>query len=262
MTFADHPIPFRFNMKLTAIILAALALAPVSRGAEPEAKAAPVMEAKVPRAATPQPKTERPGWMAQHDALTAQARKGNIDLLFMGDSLTKCWSREGRDVWAAKFAKLGARNFGISGDCTQHLLWRIQNGELENIKPKAVVLLIGTNNISMGDSPQDIAVAVAAILGEIHRRLPDSRILLLGVLPRKENADHRDRETIRTLNGLLSRLQNGNHVTYLDFGDKLLQPNGSMPKEVTTDFTHLTAKGYGIFAQAIEPVLIPLFAKP
>ena len=218
--------------------------------------------AHVPRAATPVPKTEKENWMPQHEANVALARKGGIAVLFVGDSITKCWSREGSDVWSARFAPLHAANFGISGDATEHVLWRLQNGELENIHPKVIVLLIGTNNITEGDSPADIAQAVGAIVGEMRQRLPDARILLLGVLPRRELANHRDRETIRAINSLLSRLHDGDHVTYLDFGDKLLQPDGSMTKELTKDFTHLTPKGYEIFAGAIQPAVEALLRKP
>lgn len=200
--------------------------------------------------------------MPQHEANVALVRKGGVDLLFVGDSLTKCWSREGHDVWEACFAPLHAANIGISGDCTQHVLWRLQNGELENIRPKVVVLLIGTNNISAGDSPADIAQAVGAIVQEIRQHVPGARILLLGVLPRRELANHPDREIVGSVNRLLSRLQDGNHVTYLDIGDKLLQADGTFPKEVTKDFTHLTPKGYEIFAGAIQPTVEALLGKP
>lgn len=123
--------------------------------------------AHAPRAATPVPKTEKQNWMPQHENNVALARKGGIDLLFVGDSITRCWSREpGIKEWSTRFAPLHAANFGISGDCTEHVLWRLQNGELENIHPKAIVLLIGTNNITGGDSPADIAQAVGAIVGE------------------------------------------------------------------------------------------------
>ncbi len=226
----------------------------------PTPTATPIAHA--PRAATAVPKTENPNWMPQHENNVALARKGGIDLLFVGDSITKCWSREGREVWAARFAPLHAANFGISGDATEHVLWRLQNGELDNIHPKVVVLLIGTNNITEGDSPAVIAQAVGAVVGEIRKRLPDSRILLLAVLPRRELANHPDRETIRAINRLLSPLQDGDHVTFLDFGDKLLQPDGRMTKEVTKDFTHLTAEGYQIFADAIEPTIKALLRKP
>ena len=256
-------------MKPSIAILSAIAVfaaIPASLAAEPQGKPAPVSAAaeaaRAPRAATPVPKTEKANWMPQHEANVAQAHKGGIDLLFIGDSLTKCWCREGREVWTARFAEKHAANFGISGDATEHVLWRIQNGELDNIHPKAVVLLIGTNNITEGDSPADIAQAVRTIVGEIRRRLPNTRILLLGVLPRREFANHPDRETTRAINRLISQLHDGDHVIYLDFGDKLLQPDGSMTKELTKDFTHLTAKGYEIFAGAIQPLIESLLRKP
>lgn len=221
----------------------------------------PATASSTPRATTPVPKTENENWMPQHEAYVALARKGGIDVLFIGDSLTRCWAREGREVWNAHFAPMRAANFGVSGDCTQHVLWRLQNGELDNINPKLVVLLIGTNNITAHDSPADIAQAVGAMIGEIHKRLPSARILLLGVLPRRELANHPDREIVRAVNKLLSQFQDGNTVTYLDIGDKFLQPDGSMNKEATKDFVHLTDKGYEIFAGAIQPTIQSLIGK-
>lgn len=248
------------QLVLTALLLPLGILFGQAAGTAPNAPTTAV--AQIPRAATPVPKSENPNWMPQHEANVALASKGGIDVLFVGDSLTKCWSREGHDVWRTRFAPLHAGNIGISGDCTQHVLWRLQNGHLENIHPKAVVLLIGTNNISAGDSPADIAEAVGAVVGEIRRRLPEARILLLGILPRSELASHPVRETVRSVNNLISKLQDASYVTYLDVGDKLLQPDGSLTKEVTKDFTHLTANGYEIFADAIEPTVQRLLGKP
>jgi lysophospholipase L1-like esterase len=252
------------NIKSTSVVIATLLLplgTCVAQAVNTAQNAPALAAAKVPRAATPVPKSENANWMPQHEANVAMIRKGGVDVLFVGDSLTKCWSRQGRDVWAARFAPLHAVNIGISGDCIQHVLWRLQNGELENTHPKAVVLLIGTNNISAGDSPADIAQAVGAIIGEIRQRSPEAHILLLGILPRSERANHPVRETVRSVNGLLSKLEDADHVTFLDFGDKLLQPDGSLTKDVTTDFTHLTADGYKIFADAIQPIVERLLGK-
>jgi hypothetical protein len=210
----------------------------------------------------PVQKTEKPNWMPQHDANVATARKGGIDLLFVGDSITKCWVREGRNEWNARFVPLHTADFGISGDCTQHVLWRLQNGELDTIQPKGVVLLIGTNNITSGNSPEEIAQAVSAIVAEIRKRLPATRILLLGVLPRRESHTHNDRQAIRDINERLSKLNDGNQVTYLDIGEKFLLPDGNMNKELTTDFCHLTPKGYEVFATAIQPSVNDLLKKP
>jgi lysophospholipase L1-like esterase len=214
-----------------------------------------------PRAATPVPKTENQNWMPQHDANVTRARQGNIDVLFFGDSITKCWVRDGLDVWKSRFVPMKAENFGISGDCTQHVLWRVQNGELENIHPKVIVLMIGTNNIGGQDSPADIAQAVGAIVGEIRQRLPETRVLVLGILPTQELATHPRREKIRATNKIISKLQDGDHVTYLDIGDKLLQPDGNFSVEITKDFCHLTPKGYEIFADAIQPTIQSLLSK-
>jgi lysophospholipase L1-like esterase len=224
---------------------------------------APAKNAKVKQpAGVPVPKTEKPNWMPQHDANVVTARKGGIDLLFVGDSLTKCWVREGRNEWNARFVPLHAADFGISGDCTQHVLWRLQNGELDGLQPKEVVLLIGTNNITMGNSPEEIAQAVSAIVAEIRKHLPATRILLLGILPRRESHAHNDRQTIRDINDRLSKLNDGNRVTYLDIGEKFLLPDGNMNKELTTDFCHLTPKGYEVFATAIQPAVDDLLKKP
>lgn len=252
------------TIKFTHLILALLllCLGQMTKAAMGASTPATTASNSTPRAATPVPKTERQGWMAQHDENVALARKGNIAVLFIGDSITRCWSREGREVWAAHYAQKQAANFGISGDCTEHVLWRLQHGELENSKPKVVVLLIGTNNLTQNDSPADIAQAITAIIEEIRQRSPDSCILLVGVLPRRQDANHHDRESIREINRRLAPLHDGKHVTYLDVGGKLLQPDGSLSKEVTKDFTHLTSRGYEIFAEAINPTLEALLRKP
>lgn len=248
------------RLVITALLLSIGMLCGEVTDSVPEVAASAASSAQ--RATTPAPKTENKNWMPQHDAYVALAQKGGIDVLFIGDSLTKCWSREGREVWKARFAPMRAANFGISGDCTQHVLWRMQNGELENINPKLVVLLIGTNNITAHDSAADIAQAVGAMIGEIHKHSPNTRILLLGVLPRRELASHPDREIVRSVNQLLAQLQDGNTVTFVDIGDKFLQPDGSMTKEATKDFVHLTDKGYEIFADAIQPTVESMLGKP
>jgi lysophospholipase L1-like esterase len=124
-----------------------------------------------------------------------------------------------------------------------------------------VVLLIGTNNISGRDTPEDIAQAVGAIVGEIRQRSANTRVLLLGILPRRELATHPDREIVRANNRLLSQLQDGDHVVYLDLGDKLLLPDGNMSVDLSKDFVHLTPKGYEVFADAIQPTIESLLSK-
>ncbi|WP_231871528.1 GDSL-type esterase/lipase family protein [Planctomyces sp. SH-PL62] len=143
----------------------------------------------------------------------------------------------------------------MGGDQTQHVLWRIQNGELEGLNPEAVVLMIGTNNA--GSSPaDDIAAGVEAIVAELRKRLPESDILLLGVFPRSEKPDA-TREKLQKVNARIAKLDGGK-VHYLDIGKAFLQEDGTISKEIMPDFLHLSPKGYELWAEAIEPSLSKL----
>jgi len=209
-----------------------------------------------------QPVPRDAGWKKRHEGFVEEAKKGGIDLLFLGDSITDAWrSGKAKAIWDEQFAPLKAANFGISGDRTQHVLWRIQNGELEGIQPKVVVLMIGTNNIGQ-KNPEPPASAVAgikAIVREIHARSPKTRVLLLGVFPRSERPDHPHRAQIKEINAEIARLDDGGKtVKFLDIGEKFLQPDGTISKEVMPDFLHLTEKGYRIWAEAIRPAVLEL----
>src|SRR5208337_5244157 len=129
-------------------------------------------------AAKPAPKDEK-----RHDGFVAIAKKGGVDVLFLGDSITDGWRGSGKDVWKEKFEPLKAANFGIGGDRTQHVLWRLQNGELEGIKPRAAVIMIGTNNLG-ANTAEEIADGIKAIVAEIQKKQPETKILLLGIFPR------------------------------------------------------------------------------
>src|SRR5262245_38655439 len=147
-----------------------------------------------------QPVSKPDHWLVRHQEFVKEAKKGGIDVLFLGDSITDYWSRTGLPVWEERFAPLKAANFGVSGDRTQHLLWRLKNGELEGLKPKAVVVLIGTNNVGQVNGPEPPAsaiVGVQAVVAEIRQRLPQSRILLLAVFPRGEKPDHPMRAKVK-----------------------------------------------------------------
>ena len=133
------------------------------------------------------PEPRDTNWVARHEGFVQQARHDQIDLLFIGDSITDCWRwqapRYGINIWNKYYAPLHAADFGISGDRTQHVLWRIDHGELDGLHPKVIVLLIGTNN-SRDNSPEQIAEAIKVILDRIQEKCPGSKILLLGVFPR------------------------------------------------------------------------------
>jgi lysophospholipase L1-like esterase len=190
-------------------------------------------------------------WKARHEAFLKRAKEGKCDLLFLGDSITEGWGNNA--VWKKSYAPRQAVNFGIGGDTTQNVLWRILNGELDGLAPKAVVLMIGTNNFGLhGDTPADVAKGVAAVVKTLREKLPSSKILLLGVFPRDEKPGTGGRKKILELNAELAKIEG---VSFLDIGPKFLAPDGTLPKEVAPDFLHLSEKGYQIWADAIEPAL-------
>lgn len=206
-----------------------------------------------------QPVPRDAGWKKRHEGFVEEARKGGIELLFLGDSITDAWrSGKARALWDEYFAPFKAANFGISGDRTQHVLWRIQNGELEGIQPRCVVLMIGTNNIGQRnpEPPASAVAGIRAIVREIHARSPKTKVLLLGVFPRAEKPDHPHRAQIKEINAEIAKLDDGGKtVKFLDIGDRFLQPDGTISKEIMPDFLHLSEKGYRIWAEAIRPVV-------
>lgn len=203
-------------------------------------------------AATPVPRND---WMVHHESFNAVAAKGGVDVVFLGDSITAGWRGAGKTLWAERFAPLKSANFGIGGDCTQHVLWRVMNGNLAGITPKVVVLMIGTNN---GDPAPQIAGGIQAIVKEIQTRSPTTKILLLGVFPRGESASNPFRAKIAAINTILAKLDDGEKVVFLDIGQKFLQPDGTITKEIMPDFLHLSPSGYEIWADAIQEPLAAL----
>jgi beta-glucosidase len=194
--------------------------------------------------------------MSRHQAFVDQAKQGGIDILFMGDSITDNWRSKGSNVWNEYYAPRHAANFGIGGDRTQHVLWRIEHGELDGIHPKVTVLMIGTNN-SNSDPAADIARAIKMIIDEIHAKIPETKILLLGVFPRNKPVDKpAQMEAIHQVNELIAKYDDGGKtVKYLDIGPAFLGPDGKVHADIMTDFLHPTPKGYVIWAKAMEPTL-------
>jgi lysophospholipase L1-like esterase len=192
---------------------------------------------------------EKPTFRHQEFVKIAQA--GGIDLLFLGDSITEGWGKLGREEWTRTFACWRAANFGISGDRIEKVLWRVGNGELENIHPRLVVLLIGVNN--EGDSAEDVAQGVANLQAEIFRRLPGCTILQLGILPRGERPGpvRLKNEQINRLLSVAATANGPRRVVYLDIGARFLNGEQILSKELAPDGIHPNAKGYQVFAEAI-----------
>lgn len=191
----------------------------------------------------------------RHDGFMKLVKEGNIDVVFFGDSITDGWrGNAGKEAWKQNFEPLKAVNFGIGGDRTEHVLWRIQNGELEGIAPKACVLMIGTNNLG-ANSADEIVEGIKTIVGEMQKRQPKAKILLLGIFPRSEKPEAPQRAKIKDINAKIAKLDDGKTIKYLDIGEKFLEKDGSLTREIMPDFLHLSAKGYQIWADAIKEPL-------
>lgn len=204
-----------------------------------------------------------PQFRTKHQDNLAVAREGNAELLFMGDSITDFWRNEqgafaGKAVQDKYFSQWKVANFGIAGDTTQGVLYRLQNGEGEGFKPRAVMLMIGTNN-TMRNSAGEIAEGIGAVVLQLQKSFPEARILLLGVFPRSRPGDP-VRGTIAEINQTIAKLDDGRSVFYLDIGDKFLDAEGNIPNDVMSDGLHPGAKGYEIWAQAVIEPLTALMA--
>jgi lysophospholipase L1-like esterase len=210
----------------------------------------------------PAPRDFPTNWISRHEGYVAEAKKGGVDILFLGDSITDGWrwGNGGSKIWPQLYAPRRAANFGIGWDRIQNVLWRVENGELENIRPKVVVLLIGTNNTGNEDdgrprnSTPEIVAGVSNLVRRIQFHLPQSKILLLGLFPRGEKTDP-IREQVKAVNAGISKLADGEKIKFLDLGEKFLAADGALPRELFPDLLHPNEKGYQIWADAMEPVL-------
>ncbi|MFZ0436247.1 MAG: GDSL-type esterase/lipase family protein [Chthoniobacterales bacterium] len=183
---------------------------------------------------------------------------GQIQLVFDGDSITDGWQGKGHQLWQDRYAKLGAFDFGIAGDRTENLLWRLSQGQMNGIHPKLILLMIGTNNLGKNTDEQ-IAEGIKAIIDRYRSLCPDAVILLQGIFPRAQSPANPLRERIKEINKTISAYADGKRVVFLDFGDKFLEPDGTMSPEIMPDFLHPSAKGYQIWADAIQPVIDQYF---
>lgn len=239
---------------------------PVAKPAAAPKASAPAKPATAAAAAkpTPAPKPPRKPEDAvtpavknpeRHEKFMERVKQGEIDLVFLGDSITDGWPRGGEKSWL-KFAPYKPANFGISGDRTEHVLWRITNGELDGINPKGVVIMIGTNNIGQNadEKPEWAAAGVKKIVDTVREKLPKAKILLLAVFPRG-TADSAQRKGVNEINEIISKFADGKTVRYLDIGKVFLDDKGEIPDNVMPDKLHPNAHGYDLWYDAIaKPV--------
>ena len=192
---------------------------------------------------------------ARHDSFVELAKKGDIDLLLVGDSITDLW-RNSTETYATYFGKYRVGNFAISGDTTQGVLWGLQNGEGIGFQPKAVMMMIGTNNSGSNTGPE-IAEGVGAIVLELRKDFPNAKILLLAIFPRNAPTSN-NRKVNAEASAIYSKLGDNKNVFYMDIGEKFLSPDGTISTEIMADGLHPTAKGYVIWGDAVKDKLAEL----
>ena len=264
-------VPQDTPMKRTLTLLLGLSLFAATSVVAQEAKkdapkkvAAPAVKLPAQQADVAAPKYDaktgqiNAGFAKSHEAFVAIAKKGEAQVVFLGDSITAGWAGNGKDVFK-EYAKYNAANFGIGGDQVQHVLWRVENGEFEGIKPKAVVLMIGTNNVGNAlHTPEMIANGIKNIIAAIHQRSPDTKVLLLAVFPRSAKPTDAPRVKNSQVNALIAKLDDGKKVHYFDIGAKFLTADGTLEKSVMPDLLHLNAASYQVEADAIREKLASL----
>ena len=197
------------------------------------------------------------GWKKRQASFNEKVKEvGNkAQVIFIGDSITQGWEGEGKEIWAERYAKFEAVNLGIGGDRTQHVLYRLDNGNLEGLSPKAAVLMIGTNNSNGEDNTaEQIAEGVRAIVQKLRTKLPSTKILLVPIFPRGENVNPQ-RGKINQANQIIQKLADGQNVLWVDFGHKFITEEGRIPRDIMPDYLHLSKKGYQIWADSIQEPL-------
>ncbi len=197
-------------------------------------------------------RAERPGewWMERHDEKVAAAALGGVDLIHIGDSITHYGEREA--LYSTYFGHRNTLNLGFGGDGTQNVLWRLQNGEIDGLTPKLVVVMIGTNNAGR-DDPADVVLGIQAIITELRTRVPNAEILLFSIFPRAAGAEHDGNVAV---NAQLASLADGEHVFHMDINSHFLNPDDSLKEELYyTDLLHLSSAGYQLWWEQMESVV-------
>ena len=199
-------------------------------------------------------------WQGRHAELNRRALAQTADILFLGDSITQGWEGAGKNIWKEFYGNRKAINLGIGGDKTEHVLWRLRHGNLENQNPRVCVIMIGTNN-SNRDSSDAITKGVQAIVAELQFSVPESEILLLATFPRGATVEDRLRKINEASNASLREWSNTQEkVHHIDFNVRFLTETGVLTQEVMPDLLHPHEAGYKIWATAMEEELKRLLA--
>ena len=195
-------------------------------------------------------------WRARHKAMNARAKEGHVDLVYIGDSIVGNWKWDGKPVWDHYYAKRNGTILGISGDRTEQVLWRMQNGNVDGISPKLAIVMIGQNNGPF-NTGEEIGAGVTAIVQTLRKKLPETKILVLAIFPRGEKPTE-ERAVLAKANEIASKLADGKYVFYMDVNYLFLRPDGSIPASLMPDFEHPNEEGHRVWAAAIEPKVAEL----
>lgn len=250
--------------RLTTVIVLLLTLNIVAGCASQQELAFKSVEGKTHSAVTPE--TQKAEWAVKwwgprHDDVNKRLQEGNVDVLFIGDSITHGWENTGKEIWDKYYAKRNAVNMGFGGDQTQHVLWRLDHSNFDNISPKLAVVMIGTNNSNRNDfTAEEIADGIITICKRLRTRFPEMKILLLSIFPRNpEPGEQREKNARASL--LASKIADGKTIYFLDINQKFLTDDGILTKEIMPDFLHPNEAGYKIWAEAMEPKIVELLGE-
>lgn len=206
-----------------------------------------------PNVASPRTGDAAAVFKMSHERLLQRTKQGAIDLLFLGDSITQFWDRY-PDNWKNHFGDYKAANYGLAGDRVENLLWRIENGELDGLTPKVIVLMIGTNNTGINPADQ-IAVGIGHAVTTLRTKCPNSKILLMSILPRSREGEEAKSDAIRAVNNSIAKLDDGTNIRFVDLASKFANPEGRVGRDLMVDGLHPTGKGYDLWGEALETLL-------
>ncbi len=213
------------------------------------------------RAVIPAPQPEA-WWMERHERTVARIHQGQVDLLFIGDSITQGWEEDGRPVWDQYYASRRAVNLGYNSDQTENVLWRLEHGELDGLAPKLAIVMIGTNNATMReDPPEYTAAGIQAILTTLRTRLPGTKILLLAIFPRGLTNDDPFRRVNEAVNDRLPAFADQRRVFFLNLNRRFLDGDGRLSAEIMSDALHPSALGYRLWAEGMEETIRKLLGE-
>jgi beta-glucosidase len=211
---------------------------------------------KTHSAVTPCYHSHHPG---RTELLNERIKQGKVDLIFIGDSITHGWENNGKEIWEEYYAQRNAVNLGTGWDQTQHVLWRLEQGNIDGISPKAAVLMIGTNNVH-SNTAEEIADGIIAICARLRKELPRTKILLLAIFPYGAGPSP-GREKNARASEIASQIADGKMIYFLDINDNFLTEDDMLIQELMPDLLHPSPQGYQVWAQAMEPKLAELLGE-